>query len=97
MCNTVPNVIKKLGYKNPEGFTRKELLAALISDGYGIEKAQRRVVGAIMSNQIVGSPDDDCLFISIYCPYHWTAYEDVLKNVVISPVKVHRDGRVERI
>lgn len=100
MCNTVPNVIKKLGYQcHGMPFTRKELLAALVSDGYGTEKAQRRVTAAIVSHQIIPCPDedDDNGFISIYCPLHWEQWEKDLMEVVIEPVKIDRDGRVVRV
>lgn len=94
MCNTVPNVIKQLGYKALGcAFTRKELLTALVNDGYGVEKAERRVTAAILSNQIIPCPDDDGGFISVYCPLYWERYEKELNEVVITPVKIGRDGR----
>lgn len=98
MCNTVPNVIKKLGYTNMgQSFTRRELLTALVNDGYGVEKAERRVTAAIISHQIIPCPkENDDGFISIYCPLYWEMYEDALNDVVITPVKIDRDGRVEK-
>lgn len=99
MCNTVPNVIRKLGNKTLIGFTRKELVAALIDDGYGIEKAERRTTAALLSNQIVPQPDDETntLFISPYCPFHWQYYADTLSQVEIRPVRIDRYGKPEYI
>lgn len=94
MCNTVPNVIKKLSYKTYGPFTRRELLAALVSDGYGTEKAERRVTAAIISHQIIPCPDMDNTWISIYCPMHWEKYNEELSAVEIIPVKIDRDGKV---
>ena len=99
MCNTVPNVIRKLGNKTIEGFTRKELITALLDDGYGIEKAQRYSIAALLSNQIIPQPDDETntLFISIYCPFHWQRWAEVLQDVEIKPVKLDRYGKPEYI
>lgn len=101
MCNTVPNVIRKLGNSpaGMEGFTKKELISALLADGYGIEKAQRRALAVIASHEIIPCPDQDngSLFISIYCPWHWLKWEKELNDVVVSPVRVERDGRVVRV
>ena len=83
-----------------EGFTKKELISALLADGYGIEKAQRRAVAVIASHEIISCPDQNdgpARFISIYCPWHWLKWEKELNDVVISPVKVERDGRVVRL
>ena len=95
MCNTVPNVIKKLSYKTYGPFSRRDLLAALVNDGYGVEKAERRVTAAILSKQIVPCPDmdDGEYFISIYCPMHWEKYAKELEEVEIIPIKIDRDGR----
>lgn len=96
MCNTVPNVIKQLGYKcHGESFTRQELLTALVNDGYGVEKAQRRVTAAIISHQIIPSPieGDHNGWISVYCPLYWERFEKELEEVVITPVSIGRDNR----
>ncbi len=97
MCNTVPNVIRKLGNKTYVGFTRKELVAALIDDGYGVEKAERRAQAALLSNQIIPQPDDDTntLFISPYCPFHWQQWPAELSEVEIRPVRIDRYGKPE--
>lgn len=99
MCNTVPNVIKKLGYEYNRGFTKKDLLSALLKDGYGPEKAERRTQAAILSHQVIHAPDDDTgkIYISIYCAYHWELYEDALKDVEILPVRIEADGHPVRL
>lgn len=99
MCNTVPNVIRKLGNKTIIGFSRKELVTALLDDGYGIEKAQRYTIAAILSKQIIPQPDDETgtLFISIYCPFHWQQWSKELMDVEIKPVKLDRYGKPEFI
>lgn len=102
MCNTVPNVIRKLGNspEGTEGFTRKDLLSALLADGYGIEKAQRRVIAVIASHEIIPHPTNNAdpqLWISIYCPWHWLKWEKELNAVEVDPVKVERDGRIVRL
>ena len=85
MCNTVPNVIRKLGNKTIIGFTRNELVTALIEDGYGIEKAERRALAAFHSNQIIPQPNDETgmLYISPYCPFHWQKWAKELATVEI--------------
>lgn len=99
MCNTVPNVIKKLGYKTLGGFTKKELVAALIDDGYGSEKAERRFQAAFWSHMIIPQPDDETgtLFISPYCPHHWMRYEQELEKNEICPCKIDRYGKPQWI
>lgn len=100
MCNTVPNVIRKLGNspEGMEGFTRKDLLSALLADGYGIEKAERRVIAVTASHEIIPHPDNSAdLWISIYCPWHWLKWEKELNSVEVDPVKVGRDGRIVRL
>lgn len=99
MCNTVPNVIRKLGNKTVIGFTLKELIAALVEDGYGIEKAERRTQAARLSRQIIPQPGDDTntLFISQYCPYHWNQWPKELEENEISPVRIDRYGKPQFI
>ncbi len=99
MCNTVPNVIRKLGNETIEGFTRKELVSALIDDGYGPEKAQRRVLAALHSHQIIPQPDDESgtLFISPYCPFHWQRWPKELDENIIRPCRIDRYGKPEFI
>lgn len=99
MCNTVPNVIRKLGNKTLGGFTRQDLIAALIDDGYGVEKAQRRAQAALLSRQIIPQPDDETglLYISQYCPFHWEKWPEVLSENEIKPVKIDRYGKPQFI
>ena len=103
MCNTGPNVIRKLGNSTDgaRGFTKEELLSAFIKDGYGIDKANRRVISAIASGEIIRCPEQQdgqsTIYISVYCPWHWLEWESVLNGVQIQPVRISRDGRVERI
>ena len=71
-------------------------MAALVNDGYGAEKAERRVTAAILSQQIIRCPDAENYpdqWISIYCPIHWERWKKELSDVEIIPVKINRDGR----
>ena len=97
MCNTVPKVISKLGHDHLDGFTKKEFIAAFLQDGYGIQKAERHYLMCLLSGAITPVPDRSDLFVSVHCPWHYQLYEDLLKDVEISPVKIDRDGRVTRI
>lgn len=103
MCNTIPNVIAKLGHYELDGFTEKQLLNAFLADGYGIKKAERHVLALKISHGIVPNPqyedrpNKEVLYISPYCPWHWGCWESVLKDVEISPVRIERDGRITRI
>ena len=103
MCNTGPNVIRKLGNstEGAKGFTKKDLLTAFIRDGYGIDKANRRVISAIASKEIIACPEQPAegptIYISVYCPWHWVDWESVLDKIEIEPVRISREGRIERI
>ena len=99
MCNTVPKVICNLGYDCPNGFTKKEFIAAFLRDGYGIKKAERHWITCLLSNAIIPTPDDETgeTFISIYSTAHYLNYEKDLNDVEINPVKINRDGRAVRI
>ncbi len=100
MCNTVPKVICNLGYDRPEGFTKKEFIAAFLRDGYGIKKAERHWITCLVSYAIIPNPEDkegEETFISVYATAHYMNYEKYLSEVEISPVKINRDGRVVRI
>lgn len=100
MCNTVPKVICNLGYDCPNGFTKKEFIAAFLQDGYGIKKAERHWITCLLSHAIIPTPTDDpedCTFISIYSTAHYINFEKELRDVEIEPVKINRDGRAVRI
>ena len=101
MCNTVPKVIGNLGYEYPDGFTKKEFIAAFLQDGYGIKKIERHWAMCVLSKMIIpnplnteGGPDT---FISSYCPAHYMNFREYLEDVEIIPYKIDRDGRPIRI
>ena len=101
MCNTVPKVICNLGYDRPEGFTKKEFIAAFLRDGYGIKKAERHWVMCLLSHAIIPYPEDEEheeeTYLSIYATTHYLNYEKILNEVEIEPVKINRDGIPVRI
>ncbi len=101
MCNTVPKVIGKLGADRPDGFTKKEFIAAFLSDGYGIKKAERHWLMCRLSNAVIPNPEDkeneEDTFISVYSTMHYINYEKYLQEVEICPVRIERDGRAVRI
>lgn len=96
MATTVPNVIRELGNRQRLGFTKAELIAAFIMAGYGPEKAVRRFKQCAASKQIIPVADDanthETLWASIYCPFHWNEYKELLDPVRIVPVHIERDG-----
>lgn len=99
MATTIPNVIRTLGNKQPDGFTKDELIEELIKAGYGPEKAVRRFKQCAASKQIVPSNMVDAqtnktLWISIYCQFHWKQYKEILEPVRIVPVHIERDGSI---
>ena len=98
MATTIPNVIRTLGNKHRQGFTKDELIEALIMSGYGCEKAIRRFKQCAASHQIVPVADEEgtnkTLWASIYCPFHWVEYRNKLKSVKIRPVHIEKDGSV---
>lgn len=103
MCNTVPKVVAKLGHDKFTGFTKKELIAAFLADGYGIDKAERHALKLILGGGVIESPEnpedapkDQIRYISVYCPWHYEYYYSVLKDVEVTPVKIERDGRVTK-
>jgi len=82
MATTIPNVIRELGNRHRDGFTRAELIAAFIMAGYGSEKAVRRFKQCSASKQIIPVAEDasthETLWASIYCPFHWLEYKEKL-------------------
>ena len=98
MATTIPNVIRSLGNKHREGFTKDELIEALIMSGYGCEKASRRFKQCAASHQIIPvateTDTEKTIWASIYCPFHWNEYKKQLEQVKIRAVHIEKDGSV---
>lgn len=92
MATTIPNVIRALGNRNPMGFTKNDLLEALLMAGYGSEKTMRRWKQCVLGNQIVPSPENGNLYISRYSPAHMQFYAEYLESQPLRPVHIERDG-----
>lgn len=98
MSTTIPCILRELGDRNPDGFTKGDLLAAFIREGYSPDRAARRYKECVASNQIVPCPEEtpgaEPTWITIYSRVHWKFYEPTLDEVHIVAVKIARDGSV---
>lgn len=92
MATTIPNVIRALGNSHPDGFTKNELIEALLMAGYGSEKAVRRWKQCALGNQIVPNPENTKLYISRYSPMHMQFYQEYLEAQPLRAVHIERDG-----
>lgn len=90
MASTIPNVLRALAIKRPEGFTTDELMEAFIRSGYNPDKARRRTKQVIASGEI---QQWNGVFLTIYSPFHY-AINPALADVHIRAVKIDRDGTV---
>lgn len=93
MSTTIPCILRELGDKNPDGFTKSELLAAFVKEGYSADKAARRYKECVASHQITPAPEDD-RWITLYSRLHWSIHPEELQDVRIIAVKIARDGSV---
>lgn len=92
MSTTIPCILRELGDRNPDGFTKKDLLAAFIKEGYSPDRALRRYRECVASNQIVPTEGDG--WLTLYSRTHWKFHADDLDGVQIIAVKIARDGTV---
>lgn len=91
MSTTIPNILRALANKCPNGFTPEDLKEAFVRDGYGSEKAQRRTKQVVASGEVQVL---NGLLYTIYSPVHYSAYPDLLGNVRVKAVKIERDGTI---
>lgn len=93
MATTIPCVLRDLGNRNPDGFTKAEILIAFVNEGYNPEKAERRYRQIIAANQITQIPDSNS-WVTVYSYVHQKLYTDILKDIQIRAVKIARDGSI---
>ena len=92
MATTIPCILRALGNKHPTGFTLEDLEEAFILDGYGSEKAIRRVKQVRFSGEITPiETDEGSFFFTLYNPYHVSQYPE-LGEIRVKAVKIARDG-----
>lgn len=93
MSTTIPCILRALGNKNPDGFTKAELLSEFIVEGYSPDRADRRTKECIASHQIIPAKENG-KWLTLYSPTHWKYYPEELEDVRVIAVKIERDGSV---